>query len=106
MQETAELYFSGPIPEGSAYLGENIRKNYRVIQRAAAEWGANWMAEKAGIKKHNPAPEDPFLLWLDEQIENLARVASNERGNEYHRFDGKRVAMIQVKEKYISLKQQ
>jgi hypothetical protein len=56
LQDAAERYFSGPIPDGSAYLGENIRKNYRVIQRAAAEWGAKWIAEKAGVKTHNPTP--------------------------------------------------
>lgn len=36
------------IPESSGYSSENIRKNLRVIQRAAAERGARWMRKKLG----------------------------------------------------------
>lgn len=54
------------------------------------------------LKKINP-PQDPYLIWLDEQIAKWSRLAANEKGNEYHRFDGKRASMCQAREKYLSL---
>lgn len=104
MQEAAEEYFSGPIPDESAYLGENIRKNYRVIQRAAAEWGAKWIAKKSGIKTYMQSPEDPFLVWLDEDIhkgKNLLQLTKSK--GEIAHITSCISLLYDVKEKYLSL---
>lgn len=46
---------------------------------------------------------DQFLSYLDEEIKRFSRLAANERGNEYHRFDEHRAACIKAKEKFLQL---
>ena len=102
MQSAAEAYFSGPIPDGSAYSGENIRKNYHVIQRAAAEWGAKWIAQESGIKTYNPSASDKFLSYLEQQIDNSDRHMREQSYNlevvEYCK--GQKDAYLAMQEKY------
>ena len=50
-----------------------------------------------------PDKEKAFIEWLDEEINKFSRLAANERGNEYHRFDGHRAALCKAKEKYLTL---
>lgn len=44
-----------------------------------------------------------FIYWLDKEINRYSKLAANERGNEYHRFDGHRAAYVKVREKFLAL---
>jgi len=44
------------LPTEEAYQPDNLRKNIRVIQRAAAEWGAKWIEKTGGITNIFPSP--------------------------------------------------
>lgn len=59
--------------------------------------------EVKGLKGMGSAVEDPFLLWLDEQIKYINGMQDNQPDR---LWNGQLISLKKVRKKYLSLKQQ